>query len=100
MKQANSKLSECTSELSRELKAAAFAAEEINLFHAPSECMGVVYNASAKKCAAIISKYYENEIDYWKELDSRVSSKWIYFSGIEQAQSEVVGDQLWREQQG
>ena len=94
---ADNRLSITTGKLFRQMKDESFAAEEISAFHAPSECLGLVYEGSEEKSLSIILELFETEREYWEALEKSVDYKWIYNSGLITCQSEALATELWRE---
>lgn len=75
-------LSEMASKVCREIRGEAAAHEEVDMMYAPSECHGDVSRGFDKRVLSLLEKGGWSPAEFMDELESRVSEKWVWSSGI------------------
>lgn len=72
-------LGRCVSALARECRHLGWAITDIELYYAPSECVGVVVTAFTRKVQAICQDHGYDDVDaVYEELGQRTSNRWAY----------------------
>jgi hypothetical protein len=89
-------LSEMATRVTRALQGVRESHEDVDAWHAPSECHGLVARSNARDMARLFRESGWTPEEFEREVEARTSSRWFYVSGFGEAIS-MASEGLERE---